>query len=119
MVCLAQLWEAQAERWRAGELGLKPEFVSKVCGLPVARQPLPHANLSASLKTNPLLDFPGGQEIPWAEKPGGLVHWVVKELDTTGGSVVKNLPCSAGDTGSIPVLGRFHTQPLLRPNTAK
>ena len=86
MVCLAQLREAQAERWRAGELGLKLEFVSKVCGLPkVARQPLPHANLSASLKTNPLLDFPGGWEIPWAEKPGGLVHWVVKELDTTGG----------------------------------
>ena len=103
MVCLAQLWEAQAERWRAGELGLKPEFVSKVCGLPVARQPLPHANLSASLKTNPLLDFPGGQEIPWAEKPGGLVHWVVKELDTTGGSVVKNLPCSAGDKGPLQV----------------
>ena len=25
-----------------------------------------------------------------------------------GGPVVKNLPASAGDTGSIPDLGRFH-----------
>ena len=29
--------------------------------------------------------------------------------DFPGGSVVKNLPASAGDTGSIPGLGRFHT----------
>ena len=28
--------------------------------------------------------------------------------DFPGGSVVKNLPASAGDTGSIPDLGRFH-----------
>ena len=28
--------------------------------------------------------------------------------DFPGGRVVKNLPCSAGDTGSIPGLGRFH-----------
>ena len=62
---LAQLREAQAEGWRAR---WKPEFVSNVYGLPVAWQPLPHANLLASLKTNPLLDFPGGWEIPWAEK---------------------------------------------------
>ena len=30
-------------------------------------------------------------------------------LDFPGGSVVKNMPASAGDVGSIPGLGRFHT----------
>ena len=30
------------------------------------------------------------------------------EGDFPGGAVVKNLPASAGDTGSIPVLGRSH-----------
>ena len=34
--------------------------------------------------------------------------------DFPGGPVIKNLPASAGDTGSIPVLGRFH-----RPQGAK
>ena len=29
-------------------------------------------------------------------------------LDFPGGTVVKNLPPNAGDTGSIPGLGRFH-----------
>jgi len=29
-------------------------------------------------------------------------------LDFPGGPVVKNLPASAGDTGLIPGLGRFH-----------
>ena len=29
-------------------------------------------------------------------------------LGLAGGTVDKNLPCNAGDTGSIPVLGRFH-----------
>ena len=29
-------------------------------------------------------------------------------LDFTGGPVDKNLPAYAGDTGSIPGLGRFH-----------
>ena len=28
-----------------------------------------------------------------------------------GGPVVKNLPANAGDTGSIPTLGRFHMPP--------
>ena len=28
--------------------------------------------------------------------------------DFPGGLVVKNLPANAGDTGSIPVPGRFH-----------
>ena len=31
-------------------------------------------------------------------------------LDFTGGPVDKNLPAYAGDTGSIPGLGRFHMQ---------
>ena len=30
------------------------------------------------------------------------------ELDFSGGLVVKNLPTSAGVTGSIPAPGRFH-----------
>ena len=34
-------------------------------------------------------------------------------LDFPGGPVVKTLPASAGDTGSIPGLGRFH---MLRDN---
>ena len=28
--------------------------------------------------------------------------------DFPGGPVVKNLPCNAGDKGSIPGLGRYH-----------
>ena len=31
-----------------------------------------------------------------------------KEEDFPGGPVVKNPPANAGDTGSIPGLGRFH-----------
>lgn len=34
--------------------------------------------------------------------------WKYRE-DFPGGSVVKNLPASTGDTGSIRGLGRFHT----------
>ena len=30
-------------------------------------------------------------------------------VDFPGGAVVKNLPANAGDTGSIPGLGRSHT----------
>ena len=30
-------------------------------------------------------------------------------VDFPGGTVVKNLPANAGDMGSIPGLGRFHT----------
>ena len=33
----------------------------------------------------------------------------VAGCDFPGGPVVKNLPASAGDTGSIPGLGRLHT----------
>ena len=29
-------------------------------------------------------------------------------MDFPGGTVDKNLPASAGDTGSIPALGKFH-----------
>ena len=39
-----------------------------------------------------------------------LKYWILFHLDFPGGSVVKNLPASAGDTGdigSIPGLGRF------------
>ena len=38
-----------------------------------------------------------------------LKYWILFHLDFPGGSVVKNLPASAGDTGdigSIPGLGR-------------
>ena len=34
----------------------------------------------------------------------------VKKRDFPGGLVVKNPPCNAGDTDSIPGLGRFHIQ---------
>ena len=34
-------------------------------------------------------------------------------MDIPGGTVVKNLPANAGDTGSIPSLGRSH---MLRSN---
>ena len=44
----------------------------------------------SSLKTDPLLDFPGG-------------------------SMVKNLPASAGDTGSIRGLGRSHMPGATKP----
>ena len=33
------------------------------------------------------------------------------EEDFPGGSVDENLPANAGDTGSIPGLGRFHMLP--------
>ena len=39
-----------------------------------------------------------------------LKYWILLHLDFPGGSAVKNLPASAGDTGdtgSIPGLGRF------------
>ena len=32
----------------------------------------------------------------------------IKSRDFPGGPVVKSLPANAGDTGSIPVWGRFH-----------
>ena len=32
----------------------------------------------------------------------------ILKLDFPGGTVVKNLPANAGDTGSIPGLGRSH-----------
>ena len=42
----------------------------------------------------------------------------VKFLDFPGGPVVKNLPPSAGDTGSIPGVGRFpHAEGQLSPGT--
>ena len=34
------------------------------------------------------------------------LKWITR--DFPGGSVVKNLPTNAGDTGLIPGLGRFH-----------
>ena len=44
-----------------------------------------------------------------------LIHWITSEVPRTaslrafpGGSVVKNPPAKAGDTGSIPDLGRPH-----------
>ena len=33
-------------------------------------------------------------------------YWIIVALGFPGGSVVKNLPANAGDTGLIPVLGR-------------
>ena len=33
---------------------------------------------------------------------------ILNVLDFPGGTVVKNLPANAGDTGSIPGLGRSH-----------
>ena len=39
--------------------------------------------------------------------------------DLPGGSVVKYLPYSAGDPGSIPGPGRLHLQPQLTLNTVK
>ena len=38
--------------------------------------------------------------------------------DFPGGSVVENLPCNAGDVGSIPGLGRFH-MPHPTPGATK
>ena len=46
---------------------------------------------NGEVKTKAVLDFPGG------------------------GPVIKNLPASAGDTGSIPVLGRFHVPQGAKP----
>ena len=41
-------------------------------------------------------------------------HWspVIKNIvvDFPGGPVVKNVPVSAGETGSVPGLGRFYTR---------
>ena len=39
-----------------------------------------------------------------------------KERDFPGGTVVKNLPANAGDTGSSPGPGRSH-MPQLSPRT--
>ena len=66
--------------------------------------------------------------IPWTEEPGGLQsaksQTQLKQLSTAhgrgegfpGGSVVKNVPASAGDAGSIPGLertpGGWHGNPL-------
>ena len=58
---------------------------------------------------------------PWTEEPVGYSPWGCKDLDMTerltqllynvvlgfpGGSVAKNLPANAGDSGSIPGSGR-------------
>ena len=39
---------------------------------------------------------------------GTYVHQRIHTWDFPGGPVVKNLPASAGDMGSIPGPGRFH-----------
>ena len=39
-----------------------------------------------------------------------------KQQDFSGGPVVKNLPANAGDTGSIPGLGKYH---MLQGNIAR
>ena len=44
-----------------------------------------------------------------------LRHWQNQGMDFPGGSVVQNSPANAGDMGSIPGPGRFHT---LRDNEA-
>ena len=36
-------------------------------------------------------------------------------IPRSGGSVVKNSPASAGDTGSIPEPGRSHTPRVTKP----
>ena len=50
------------------------------------------------------------QEIRRATGLEGGKKWILKSLykDFPGGSVVKNPPASAGDTGSIPGPGRSH-----------
>ena len=72
-----------------------------------------------TLKNFPVL-LPGeshGQRIlvgysPWGRKESDtterLTHTHTYTKDFPGGPVVKNLPANAGDTGSIPGLGRFH-----------
>ena len=62
----------------------------------------------------------GWIRLPYAEKARlrGNRFWVGADQefcfgDFPGGAVVKNLPANAGDTGSIPGLGRSH---MLRSN---
>ena len=38
----------------------------------------------------------------------GLDEGIMKHSDFPGGTLVKNLPASAGDTGSILALGKFY-----------
>ena len=45
-------------------------------------------------------------EQPFMDVPGGPVEQPF--MDVPGGPVVKNPPVNAGDTGSIPGLGRFY-----------
>ena len=63
---------------------------------------------------------------PWTEEPGGLQCLWSQRSDMTAqlsmnsratlmGSVVKNLPANAGDTGSIHDLGRSHMHQASKP----
>ena len=47
----------------------------------------------------------GGREWAWEGVPGATSRWL---KGFPGGSVVKNPPANAGDTGSIPDPGRSH-----------
>ena len=50
-----------------------------------------------------------GGDRPGAETRTGINRGVTKvKEDVPGGPVVKNPPANAGDTGSIPDLGRSH-----------
>ena len=46
----------------------------------------------------------------WKYRYELMIYFTLNDtlLDFPGGPVVKNLPASAGETGSIPGLGRFH-----------
>ena len=48
----------------------------------------------------------------------GIVHTAIKSVavnDFPHGAVDRNPPANAGDTGSIPGLGRFHMQIATKP----
>ena len=72
------------------------------------------------IASSALLSLRGDETVLDLEKGAGCKS-VVRSLNVTelntfkrhfggfpGGSVIKNLPASAGDTGSIPGLGRSH-----------
>ena len=50
---------------------------------------------------------------PWSPRAGNTMVKSLKFRGFPGGTVVENLPANAGDTGSIPGLGRSH---MLRSN---
>ena len=63
----------------------------------------------------PWTEEPGGLQCLWSQRSDMTTQLSMNSRATLMGSVVKNLPANAGDTGSIHDLGRSHMHQASKP----